>query len=66
MSFRNNNFNNMNNDYPKTKIILPPHLREITKKEKIISINNIDKRKNINQEKEKERMDDFLKLFNIS
>ena len=56
--------NNIGNEYPRTKIILPPHLREEHKKTKIISINQ-NKKGNINTQIEKKRIDDFLELNNI-
>ena len=57
-------FKNIGKEYPLTKIILPPHLREEQKKTKIISINK-SKSNNINNQIEKKRIDDFLELYNI-
>ena len=53
-----------NKPYPLTKIILPPHLREEPKKRKIISINK-NNIKNIDVEIEKNRINNFLDLYNI-
>lgn len=60
---RTQNNNDIKKVYPQTKIILPPHLREEPKKRKIISISN--NKKNINNEIEKNRINDFLELYNI-
>ena len=60
---RTQNNNDIKKVYPLTKIILPPHLREEPKMRKITSITN--NKKSINNESEKNRINDFLELYSI-
>lgn len=67
MSYNKLEKSDMRKDYyPKTKIILPFHLREEVKKQKVIlNNNNKNKSDNIKYEVEKNRINNFLDLYNI-
>ena len=64
MSLNNNKYIKSHKEYPLTKVIIPAHLQEKDKKQKIIEINK-GKIVDVNKEKEKERIYNFLDYFNI-
>ena len=64
MSLNNNKYIKSHKEYPLTKVIIPAHLQEKDKKQKIIEINK-ENIVDINKEKEKERINNFLDYFNI-